>query len=137
MIAAAVSAPVVEEIFFRGLVYRSLRNRLPVLPATLIAGAIFGAAHISVYHPSELPVLAVFGVIACQLYERTGSLLPGIALHSFVDSTGIDVELTGNDLIVFAAFSILAAALLIRGTAARSRPVAASSVSPRSALGAS
>jgi hypothetical protein len=28
--AIAVSAPVVEEIFFRGLLYRSLRNRLPV-----------------------------------------------------------------------------------------------------------
>ena len=128
VIAATVSAPVVEEIFFRGLLYRSLRNRLPVLPATVIAAAVFGAAHITVYHASELPVLAVFGVIACQLYERTGSLLPGIALHSFVDSSGIEVELTGNDVIVIAAFSVLAAALLIR----RRHPARGHSRQPRS-----
>jgi membrane protease YdiL (CAAX protease family) len=129
VIAATVSAPVVEEIFFRGLLYRSLRNRLSVLPATVIAGAIFGAAHISVYHPSELPVLAVFGAIACQLYERTGSLLPGIALHSFVDSSGIDIELAGNDLIVVAVFGVLAATLLVRASVARPRAAAHPGVS--------
>jgi hypothetical protein len=41
----------------------------------------------------------------------------------FVDATGIDVELAGNDLIVLAVFTVLAAALLIRATA-RPRPLA-------------
>jgi len=35
--AAAVAAPVVEEIFFRGLLYRCLRNRFGIAPASEIA----------------------------------------------------------------------------------------------------
>ncbi len=111
----AVSAPLVEEIFFRGLLYRSLRNRLALLPAALIAGAMFGLVHITSYPLDTLPVKAAFGVIACLLYERTGSLLPGIALHSFVDASSIDVSLTGNDLIVLGSFVCLAVVLLVRG----------------------
>jgi membrane protease YdiL (CAAX protease family) len=112
----AVSAPVVEEIFFRGLLYRSLRNRLALWPAALIAGAMFGLVHITSYPVDTLPVKAAFGVIACLLYERTGSLLPGIGLHSFVDASSIDVSLTGNDLIVLGTFLCLAVVLLIRGS---------------------
>jgi membrane protease YdiL (CAAX protease family) len=44
-VALCLSAPIVEEIFFRGFLYRSLRNRLPVLPAALIVGVIFGLGH--------------------------------------------------------------------------------------------
>jgi membrane protease YdiL (CAAX protease family) len=124
--AVAVSAPVVEEIFFRGLLYRSLRNRLSVLPAVLIAGAMFGFVHITSYPLDTLPVKAAFGVLACLLYERTGSLLPGIALHSFVDASAIDVALTGNDLIVLASFLCLAVVLLVRS----SRPSAITSSLP-------
>jgi membrane protease YdiL (CAAX protease family) len=119
IIAGAVSAPIVEEVFFRGLLYRSLRNRLSILPAALVAGALFGFVHITSYPLDVLPVKAAFGVIACLLYERTGSLLPGIGLHSLVNASGIDLALTGNDLIVFAGFSLLVLVLLARGCARR------------------
>src|ERR1700722_1813549 len=124
VVAAAASAPVVEEIFFRGFLYRSLRNRFPVGRAALIAGVLFGAVHITVYPVTTLPALAAFGVIACLLYERTGSLLPGIALHSFVDASGIDNELTGNATIVLVCFGVLIAVLLVRASAGRRRTAA-------------
>jgi membrane protease YdiL (CAAX protease family) len=117
IVAVAASAPIVEEIFFRGLLYRSLRNKLSILPAALIAGALFGLVHITSYPVATLPVKAAFGVIACLLYERTGSLLPGIGLHSFVDASAIDLALTGNDSIVLASFSALVLVLLIRTAA--------------------
>lgn len=110
--AAAVSAPVVEEIFFRGFLYRSLRNRLPIFPACLIAAVIFGLGHTQ-YPLLVRPEVVFFGVIACLLYERTGSLLPGIALHSFVDASAFDTALTGNSWIVLAIFLVLATALLV------------------------
>jgi membrane protease YdiL (CAAX protease family) len=100
VIGAAVSAPIVEEVFFRGLLYRSLRNRLAILPAALLAGALFGLVHITSYPLDTLPVKGAFGVIACLLYERTGSLLPGIALHWFIDASITDLALTGSDSIV-------------------------------------
>jgi hypothetical protein len=105
VVAVAASAPIIEEIFFRGLLYRSVRNRLALLPAALICGCLFGLVHITGYPLNTLPVKAAFGVIACLLYERTGSLLPGIALHAFVDGTVIDLALTGNDFVVLACYA--------------------------------
>jgi len=119
IVAVAACGPIVEEVFFRGLLYRSLRNRLSVLLAALLAGALFGLVHIASYPLDTLPVKAAFVIIACLLYERTGSLLPGIGLHSFVNASAIDLALTGNDLIVFAGFSLLVVVLLARACVRR------------------
>jgi uncharacterized protein len=132
VVAVSLVAPTVEEIFFRGLLYRSLRNRLPVAPAALVAGVLFGLVHIIAYPLVTLPIKAAFGVIACLLYERTGSILPGIALHSFIDASVVDVALTGNDNIVLIVAGTFAAIILLRAavlkitnpTAARSAGVA-------------
>lgn len=112
--AAVVAAPVAEEIFFRGFLYRSLRNRMAVAPACLIVGLVFGLGHTQ-YPLLVRPVLGAFGVIACLLCERTGSLLPGIAMHSYVDSSGFEYALTGRVNVVFESFLLLAVGLLIAG----------------------
>jgi hypothetical protein len=127
VVAVGLSAPIVEEIFFRGLLYRSLRNRLPVAQAALIAGMLFGLAHITGYPLITLPIKAVFGVIACMIYERTGSLVPGMALHAFVDASAVDIALTGNDYIVLGVAALAILALLgragvLRLVKARHRP---------------
>ncbi|MHB8691367.1 MAG: CPBP family intramembrane glutamic endopeptidase [Solirubrobacteraceae bacterium] len=116
VIAISASAPIVEEIFFRGLLYRSIRNRLPVIPAALIAGCLFGLVHITSYPLITLPVKAAFGVIACLLYERTGSLLPGIALHAFVDAGIVDYALTGNDVVVLISSGAIAVLVTLTAT---------------------
>jgi hypothetical protein len=67
---------------------------------------MFSFVHITSYPLDTLPVKAAFEIMTCLLYERTGSLLPGIALHSFVDASAIDVSLSGNDLIVLAKLSV-------------------------------
>jgi membrane protease YdiL (CAAX protease family) len=111
--AAAVAAPVVEEIFFRGLLYRSLRNRMGVAPAAVIASALFGLGHTQ-YPLLARPEVAFFGVAACLLYEHTGSLLPGIAMHSYIDASAFNSSLTDNSAIVTLLFLLLAAVLLLR-----------------------
>lgn len=112
-VALCVSAPVVEEIFFRGFLYRSLRNRVPVLPAAVIIGVVFGLGHTQ-YPLLERPQQAVFGIIACLLYERSGSLLPGIALHILIDASAFEFALTGEAWIVPSAF-LLGGLLLLYG----------------------
>ena len=52
-------------------------------PAALIAGALFGAAHLGSHSLDAIPVLACFGIIACLVYEGTGSLLPSIGSTSW------------------------------------------------------
>lgn len=75
-------APVAEEVLFRGLAYRSLRNAMPAWLAAVLVGSGFGAIHYS--GPDSVGVLvplAVLGAIFCLLYEWTGSLWTPIALH--------------------------------------------------------
>jgi membrane protease YdiL (CAAX protease family) len=113
-VTVCLSAPIVEEIFFRGFLYRSLRNRLPVLPAALIIGVIFGLGHAQ-YPLLERPEQAVFGVIACLLYERSGSLLPGIALHMLIDASAFELALTGTAWIVPSVFLLGGVVVLYGG----------------------
>jgi len=82
-LAVIVVAPVTEEFFFRAFFYRALRTRLRVWSAALIDGLVFGALHFT--GPDSaiiLPVIAVFGVGQCLVYERTGSLFAVIAIHA-------------------------------------------------------
>ena len=82
-LAVIVVAPVAEELFFRAFFYRALRTRLPVWSAALIDGLVFGALHFQgVDTAIILPVIAVFGVSQCLVYERTGSVFAVIAIHA-------------------------------------------------------
>jgi membrane protease YdiL (CAAX protease family) len=125
VLGLAVFAPLCEEVFFRGMLYRSLRNRLSLWPAVLIAGSLFGLIHIFAYPLNTIPIKIVFGILMCLLYERTGSLLPGIAVHSFVDGTAADVAVTGNAyaaLVVYGLLLVLVLVLALR--TGRTRPIA-------------
>lgn len=82
-----VIAPVAEELFFRGFLYGSMRGRLGAPGAAVASSAIFGLVHFtSAQTLSLLPLLAILGLLFCLLYERTGSLYPGIALHALNNS---------------------------------------------------
>ncbi|MCH7994056.1 MAG: CPBP family intramembrane metalloprotease [Planctomycetes bacterium] len=78
---AAVIAPVAEEFFFRGMLQTLLLNTLKSRwPAILIASTVFAAIHFS--QPHAIPALFVLAVIMGYAYERSGSLIPPIAIHS-------------------------------------------------------
>lgn len=81
-----VGAPVVEELFFRGFLFPALRGWHGVLPAALIVGVLFGAAHALGSDPAYLVPLALFGFGLCLVYAWTGSLYPGIGLHALNNS---------------------------------------------------
>ena len=67
-------AAIGEELFFRGLLFGGLRQMLPLWPAALISGVLFGLPHLP---QGDLAVglqLALFGAILAWTYERSGSL---------------------------------------------------------------
>ncbi len=78
-VAAAVVAPIAEEIFFRGFMYGGLRRRIGVIGAMLISTLLFTALHFSV--DLFIPIFTL-GLFLAWLYEYTGSLYPGIFLHA-------------------------------------------------------
>ncbi|MBI5302033.1 MAG: CPBP family intramembrane metalloprotease [Chloroflexi bacterium] len=77
LIVAAL-VPVVEETFFRGFVYSGLRGRFGARSALILSTLIFALLHFSL--DRLIPILVLGGVLA-WLYERTGSLVPGVILH--------------------------------------------------------
>jgi membrane protease YdiL (CAAX protease family) len=87
----AILAPISEEVCFRGMLFGGLRERLPRALAALIAGLVFGALH-ALTGLSAVPPLIAFGVILCLLYEKTGSIVPGIILHALNNSVALAAQ---------------------------------------------
>jgi membrane protease YdiL (CAAX protease family) len=83
-----IAAPISEEVCFRGMLYGGLRERLPRIPAAIVGGLIFGGLH-AVTGITAVPPLIVFGTLLCLLYERTGSIIPGILLHMLNNSVAL------------------------------------------------
>jgi membrane protease YdiL (CAAX protease family) len=77
-IVIALGAPVVEELFYRGLLLRSLQRYLADGPAVVVSGLIFGATHLQAL---QFPALALVGVFFAILVVRTGRLGPAIWAH--------------------------------------------------------
>lgn len=80
-LGAALVAPVCEELFFRGLLQTFLVKELGSRTrAVLIAAMLFALVHLSVVQ--TLPALFLMGILLGVLYERTGSLVAVILVHS-------------------------------------------------------
>jgi membrane protease YdiL (CAAX protease family) len=80
LIEYVVFAPLFEEIAFRGLLFAILRRKFRFLPAALISAGIFGIAH--GYGVVGLFSVCWSGVLWAWIYEKTGSLLPGMLAHA-------------------------------------------------------
>ena len=83
-ILIVIAAPISEEVFFRGFMFAGIRRRAPFAVAAVSSAAIWGLFHYT--GPDSWGVclqLAIFGVVLAWLYERTGSILPTIAVHMF------------------------------------------------------
>jgi membrane protease YdiL (CAAX protease family) len=95
-----VVAPIAEEFFFRGFLLRVLsgipfrvggRDGGPWL-AAVIVGMLFGAAHLGSASPEYLIPLGFLGFVLGALRILTGSLYPGMALHSLNNSLALGVN---------------------------------------------
>ena len=75
----------VEEVFFRGLLLRSVWSRIGTFPSVLISSALFALAHpqsnILVYL-YQLPALMTFGMISSVLVVKFGRLGPALWAHA-------------------------------------------------------
>jgi membrane protease YdiL (CAAX protease family) len=76
-VAIALSAGIVEEIFFRGF----LQQRIGVLPST----ALFVLAHVAYGQPFMLVGVAMLSLLYAQLKRRRGSVWAPIAAHAVFD----------------------------------------------------
>jgi membrane protease YdiL (CAAX protease family) len=93
VLLAVVGAPLVEEIFFRGLAQRVFLARMAAPLAIGLTAAIFGVTHLQ---PLQLPGLVVFGIVAGVLAARADRLAPAIAAHVGFNATAMAVLLASR-----------------------------------------
>ena len=92
VIVAVVLAPIAEECFFRGLLFRGVYDRSPALAWVLSVG-LFAAGHVAgyigVYTPLELLLAFIQylpgGIALCIAYQRGGSIFSPILAHSIIN----------------------------------------------------
>ncbi|HXT34807.1 MAG TPA: type II CAAX endopeptidase family protein [Chloroflexota bacterium] len=77
-----VITPIAEETFFRGFLYKLLRNRLPTWAAASLSAGAFAAIHGA---PTLFPWLFYMGIVYALLAERTGSLWSSILIHALAN----------------------------------------------------
>ncbi|MEM8868249.1 MAG: type II CAAX endopeptidase family protein [Verrucomicrobiota bacterium] len=76
---AVVLAPVVEELIFRGCIYRFLKSKTALIPAQLISAILFGLMHQNLL---SLVPLIVVGILLARVYEKSGSIFVPICFHA-------------------------------------------------------
>lgn len=78
LLLVAVLVPIVEELFFRGMIYPLLRRHGAVV-AIVGSAALFSVAH---FIPVVMPALFFIGLILGALREWSRSVIPGIVFHA-------------------------------------------------------
>lgn len=81
-----VVAPVTEEYLFRGMLYPAFRDETSPLAGAILSSVLFGAVHMSW---TAGPALFALAFVLCRLYERTGSVWPGVLVHALNNATSL------------------------------------------------
>ncbi|PLQ01744.1 CPBP family intramembrane glutamic endopeptidase [Cupriavidus pauculus] len=87
-------APMVEEMFFRGIILRGMLKRYATTDAIVYSAFVFGLMHLNVY---QFVIAFAVGILAAAFYVRTGSLWPGIVLHAGINTTITVMSESGTD----------------------------------------
>ncbi len=85
-VSLVIGAPLVEELFFRGLLLRALDRRYGGRWAVGVSAVAFGLTH---FQPLQLLGLVVFGVILGVLAQRRGRLGASVVAHAAFNATTV------------------------------------------------
>ena len=90
VLIVVVGAPIVEELFFRGLLLRAIAARYSDGVAVVGSAVLFAAIHLQ---PLQFPGLALFGLVAGYCAHRTRRLGMGMFAHAAFNATSVVVLL--------------------------------------------
>lgn len=98
-VALVVVTPVVEELFFRGLVLRAGERRWGTPFGVGLSTVLFALLHLEPGVSAALRLLieiGLLGLVLALLAVRTGRLGPSIAAHAMVNAVGVSVAFAVN-----------------------------------------
>ncbi|EIT84280.1 abortive infection protein [Fictibacillus macauensis ZFHKF-1] len=83
-VSAVILSPLYEEIFYRGFMYRYLRQKQGIGASVFISASIFTLAHTPVWN--AMPANFICGVVFAYVYEKSGSVWPSILIHAIFNA---------------------------------------------------
>jgi uncharacterized protein len=85
---ATFTAPIVEEVIYRGVLYSALQRTIGVAGAVAAVTFLFALVHVPQYYPSfsTIFLLIVLSLILTLIRAATGNLLPCIILHTIFNA---------------------------------------------------
>jgi CAAX protease family protein len=86
VVIVGIGAPIVEEIFYRGLLQRALIRRVGEPLGVGGAALAFALSH---FEPLQLPALFLFGIVLGVVTLRYGRLGPAIVAHMVFNLTAV------------------------------------------------
>ena len=86
VILAVVLAPLFEEVFFRGFLFRGFASSWGWVAGACVSAAVFGIAHLQL--DVFVPLFAL-GFALAWVYKRTGSLWTAIAFHALFNALSV------------------------------------------------
>ncbi|QEM11003.1 CPBP family intramembrane glutamic endopeptidase [Mucilaginibacter rubeus] len=84
LIMLVIAAPVLEEIFCRGIVLKGLLKNYTPNKAILISALFFGLIHLN---PWQAMTASLSGLFLGWTYYKTQSVIPGMIIHATINGT--------------------------------------------------
>ena len=90
IVVVVFCAPIIEEVVFRGILFRRLADAGRYYPAIIFSSALFAVAHMQFL---SVFIFFMLGYLLADLYWRTNRLWAPMALHFLVNGVGVLVQL--------------------------------------------
>lgn len=80
---ATFTAPLIEEVVYRGVLYSALQRSVGVIYSVVIVTVLFALIHVPQYYPDfvSITLICLLSLVLTLVRVRTKNLLPCIALH--------------------------------------------------------
>lgn len=86
ILGLGILVPAAEELVYRGLLYKRMRQNMPFKISMVFSAIIFGAIHGNLV---QFIYAGVLGLVLAYLYEKTNSLKAPIMLHVAMNITSV------------------------------------------------
>lgn len=112
IIRTVIIAPIMEELLFRGLMFRRIKEYTGFIAGALISSAVF-----AVYHLNLIQGIYAFimGFVFCLIYNRFDHILVPIIMHAAANIFSVIIYYINLSYSVPAYYSILAISIILSG----------------------
>lgn len=119
IVRAVILAPIAEELVFRGLTFRRMREYTGFWPAALVSAALFGLYHMNL---GQGIYAFIFGILLAAVYDRFQNLLAPVLIHFAANALSVILQYTNAQypstlwyVVSMVCMFLLTAAILIFG----------------------